>query len=375
VIGYDYAVRAMKAMGSQLQCNNRFRRNELGSNILNGRFWPEKPNHAIGLADSVVDHAFARPWLYRLVGTEAANRQETLQLIQAKAQLFMSPGVFKTDEALLYATKINHKLHVFVDLSDEDAAHFAGNQMGMLAEIMIPEQFAGIGGWIWSNQEFKNKYLTMYREGLVAGLGEEWTALSPLQQTKLVSNLLDSLLFAGGVSVPTVIQQAFAVLYGKWGVAQLEKNHGPTWTLTNDNVEAFVHEVFRRFPAVGAFPFWDRETNTQTQIDLRAANLQKSAAGWGDSAMDFKLRSIREYEAKQISWANMAMVNDDPSHPESHSCPGRQLSLNTMVGLFKEFIKTGGTKCWKANLPKDEISVNAGSSTPLTLTLEPGCTA
>eukprot|EP00928_Gymnodinium_smaydae_P086869 TRINITY_DN7127_c0_g1_i3.p1 TRINITY_DN7127_c0_g1~~TRINITY_DN7127_c0_g1_i3.p1 ORF type:complete len:656 (-),score=80.01 TRINITY_DN7127_c0_g1_i3:136-2046(-) len=374
VIGYDYAVRAMKAMGPQIQCNNRFRRNELGSNILNSNFWPEKPSHSIGLGDGAVDHAFVRPWFVRLFGTQVANREDTLGLIRQKVKAYLNPSGFSPgDDSSAFVTRILHKLHTFLDISDAEANEFAGRQLNVTMEVMVPSQISHATSWLLKGVEFKKEWLAKYQRGLARALGKEFTSLSTLRQDILVSGLMDSLLFAGGLSVPTVIQQAFAVLYGHWGIGELKKHHGSSWSLTEENVESFVQEVYRRWPAVGVFPSWDRETNTHTQVDLHEASLHTSGAGWGQSAMDFKLRDASEYEKKQIVWANMAMVNDDPAHPHSRVCPGHRLSINIVVELFKEFVRTGGTKCWKASAPASEIKVKAGSASNFRLTRQAGC--
>ena len=42
----------------------------------------------------------------------------------------------------------------------------------------------------------------------------------------IASATLDSLVFAGGVSVPTVLKNAFGVLYGQYGATQLETIDG-----------------------------------------------------------------------------------------------------------------------------------------------------
>lgn len=362
IIGYGYAVRAMKGWMRQLQCKNGFRRNELGSNILNGGFWQEKPSSSIGLGDPWDTHAFARPWLVRLLGTDVANDPATVDLIRSHAQDFMDPEGFDVNKIGNFVTKVLHKVHFNMDISDKEAQDFTSKQSQVLIDVMLPQALEGIGH-ILRTGPWKKKQMAKYKMAMAEWRPEEWARLTTLEQTELVSNLMDSLLFAGGLSVPTVLQQSLGTLYGFWGQGQL----GDDFVLTQRNLEQYVQEALRRFPAVGAFPFFDRETNAHNQIDLRAANLGNYTEGWGADALDFKLRPMREYRRKTISWGDFAMLNNDPADPGSRVCPGRQLSINIIQGFLGEFVRQGGTRCWEANKPPYQIYVNSGSTTAFSL--------
>jgi len=62
--------------------------------------------------------------------------------------------------------------------------------------------------------------------------------------------VLDSLLFAGGLSIPTVIRFAFATLYGEYGISQL----GSDFVLTESLVTRFVMESAPPPPATESNP-------------------------------------------------------------------------------------------------------------------------
>ena len=72
VIGNAYARESMENLASELESNDRFRRNELGIQFFNGIMWDEKPNHAIALGDNAIDHARIRPILDKIVGPAMA---------------------------------------------------------------------------------------------------------------------------------------------------------------------------------------------------------------------------------------------------------------------------------------------------------------
>merc|ERR1740117_1671042 len=69
----------------------------------------------------------------------------------------------------------------------------------------------------------------------------DWT-LSEVERGRAASTVMDSLLFAGGLSVPSVPKNAFAVLYGEYGEAQL----GTDFELTESKLLPFAMEVVRR---------------------------------------------------------------------------------------------------------------------------------
>merc|ERR1712079_813282 len=65
---------------------------------------------------------------------------------------------------------------------------------------------------------------------------------------------------------------------------------------------------------------------------------------------------------RSIGWAEFAMVNDDVSDPDSHSCPGKQLSLAILIAFLQEFSAAGP---WKAD--DHAITLNSYSSSGFTL--------
>ena len=81
----------------------------------------------------------------------------------------------------------------------------------------------------------------------------ELREMSREKQVLLASNLMDSLLFAGGQSVPTVLSYCFVLMYSNW-----LDDHVPGFELTLANLDQFIMETIRFFPPVSGFVYRER---------------------------------------------------------------------------------------------------------------------
>lgn len=362
VIGNAYAQEAMRNLGPRLQSNDNFRRNELGTQILNGEMWPEKPNHAIALADNALDHGRLRPLLDRLVGPAAAVSSMVERAIEEAARSFWSDATVAVD-ANVFTQTILHKALLNVSVSSTMARDFAGKKQELLvmaggppAAVCLLVDCEGLRAW-------KAARLVEYRTALSRVVPAEWQALSDLEKTKVASAVLDALLFAGGVSVPSVVSNAFAVLYGEYGRGQL----GEGFELREEQLLPFAFEVIRRFPPVAGFASWDRRTNQHVLIDLLMASLDERGDGWGPSAREFRLRPMAEYHKKGVAWADQATVAGDNAHPFTRACPAKDLSIRMVVGFLRTFLRRGGQRCWRSTQRPSEIEINGYGSTTVAL--------
>jgi len=373
IISHDLAVKAMTALPSALANHDRFRGNELGVQIFNGEVWPEKPSHSIGLGDSFIDHARARPLLDAMVGPAAAKDPANRAAIKEAAAAFWEGHEVTTDATSAWASKLLHKFHLGLDISDNEADEFVSRQLQYLAMASAPSRtLACIAIDCADLLAYKAAQIEKYKLALSAKFPSEWSSFSELARTKVASQVMDSLLFAGGISIPTVIKFSFAVLYGEYGKSQL----GDDWKLTDAKLMQFVLEVVRRFPPVAGFPSWDRTTNHHTIVDLFMSNLDPtSSTGWGATARDFKLRSIAEYHTKHIGWADKAIYNGDNAHPNSRVCPAKDLSITIIVEFLRAFLTRGGQSCWTTTQRPSDITMTGYSATVVALTEEAKCRA
>ena len=81
-----------------------------------------------------------------------------------------------------------------------------------------------------------------YKPILQSLFGEDAAHISPVQLTLLASNVMDSMLFAGGQSVQSVLTQCLSLLLSDRGAKMLPKG----FELTSSNVPVFVYETLRR---------------------------------------------------------------------------------------------------------------------------------
>lgn len=367
VIGNAYVREAMANLGTKLSANDRFRRNELGVNFMNSVIWPEKPNHGIGLGDNAIDHARVRKVLDKIVGPAMASTAATRHEVVSLAEDFWFNPVVDTDTNVqVFTQKLLHKFMLNMILSQAEAEEFAAYKTKILIVAGAPESTAcSIPGFDCTDiNRWKAAKLVLYQSKLESAYPTDMSGLTALEKIKLTSNVLDALLFAGGVSVPTVIQNAFAVLYGEWGQGQL----GTDFVLTEADLTKFVLEVIRRFPPVAGFPTWDRQTNQHVMIDLFMANLDERDDGWGPTARDFKLRSLADYHTKLVAWADQALVNNDNAHASSRVCPAKDLSIVMVTEFLRAYLRHGGQSCWMTTQTPSSVTIDSYGASTVSLT-------
>lgn len=370
VIGHALAVDLMGELGDGLESDDLYRRNELGVQFFNSAPWPEKSSKSIGLGDDWEDHELVRPMLNRMVGPAVAADPATLAWIEAASTAFFdhsSPGasVATDDSVKVWTTKLLHRIHLGIIMTDAEAEAFIGVQFLFLTVAAVPEEVAAVTSAVLGFDEalaYKAGQLVKYEAALEAKYPADYAAWSPRERTLVASGVMDSLLFAGGLSVPSAVAYSFAVLYSAWGRGYL----GDHFVLTEANVMPFVLETTRRFAPVSGFPFWDRDTNQHVIIDLLMANADKAA--WGDDAHDFVLRDLSEYEAKHVGWADFALKDGDIGHPASRKCPAKDLSLAMISGLLRGFMRSGGAAAWTADVAPSDVTMNGYQASTLTLT-------
>lgn len=370
VISNAYAREAMQNLGPKLEANDRFRRNELGVQFMNSIIWPEKPNHGIGLGDNSIDHARVRSLLDKIVGPAMASTSATKKEVIALAENFwFNTAVDTNTNVQVFTQKLLHKFMLGLVISQAEAEDFASYKSKILIVAGGPASSVCTLYDCDDINRWKAAKLVQYQAALEAVYPMDMGGLTALEKTKVTSNVLDALIFAGGVSVPSVIQNAFAVLYGEWGQSQL----GASFVLKEDDLTKFVLEVIRRFPPVSGFPSWDRATNQHVVIDLFMANLDERADGWGPTAREFKLRSLAEYHQKHVAWADQAIVNGNNAHPYSRVCPAKDLSIVMVTEFLRAFLRHGGQQCWRTTQAPSAVTINSYTASTVSLTY--ACTA
>jgi hypothetical protein len=112
-------------------------------------------------------------------------------------------------------SQLLHKIHLDMELSEQEATDF----MAMQGKLLISSALVGKGmrDLLGTDAALERKayWMDRYRTALAKMWPEEVGQMTPLQVTLLASNCMDSLMFAGGQSVKTVLAQAFGLLY-RW---------------------------------------------------------------------------------------------------------------------------------------------------------------
>ncbi len=142
--------------------------------------------------------------------------------------------------------------------------------------------------------------------------------------------LLDAITFAGGLGVPTLLHHCLAAL--------VNDAAGTDFRLTAENVDGFIFEVSRLYPAVTGAVF----TRNGTREILAIGEAQRDADVWGADAAEFRIRDIAYYHSNLMSFADFA---------GSRSCPGKSLSL----AIIREFLLQLAEVGWTG--PRDPVEV------------------
>eukprot|EP00445_Apocalathium_hangoei_P001813 CAMPEP_0203843458 /NCGR_PEP_ID=MMETSP0359-20131031/2600_1 /ASSEMBLY_ACC=CAM_ASM_000338 /TAXON_ID=268821 /ORGANISM="Scrippsiella Hangoei, Strain SHTV-5" /LENGTH=1059 /DNA_ID=CAMNT_0050758227 /DNA_START=66 /DNA_END=3245 /DNA_ORIENTATION=+ len=293
------------------------RRNELGYLLLDGATFPM--TGSLGLGNSAESHRTSRRWLEELLApSRLPNRSGWLE----EAGLFLAEMAterrFKVRSAI---SKWWYKMlfkHVLGEtLSSEDADAFGKFQNAWLQGAVMSgpnrfaDKFCGCGSVIWPASmilQVQEEYRERIKKRLPADV--------PAGDRDMVAQgVLEMIAFAGGLSAPSTIHCALAVLF--------RRDLLPSPVVINeDNIEAFVFEVTRLFPAVQGFCYW--QGGQRQVLSLNAA--LRDPAVWGKDANKFTLKDVELYRRNHIGFANPA--TSAPGTFDSKACPGIQLALD-----------------------------------------------
>jgi hypothetical protein len=356
------------------------RQNNLGFQRLNGVIWSELENPVIGLGQTQENHAFVRPYMDKLVGVNGNwNKNMITEYVN---DFFHDKSRFNTSEFQIWTTIVLHKIHLNMVITWEDAKNFIDMQGRLLRTIpfedglinnSIMREITGLNDTLAMKKIWINKYITA-----IKNIFPQTKTMVDKKVTLLASNIMDSILFAGGQSVPSVLSRCVTLLYSDWLYTKL----GDTFKLSINNLHSYIMEVIRYFPPVSGFVYKNRSfgngPSNAVYLCLHTAQCDKKV--WGDDAHEFKLRSIQDYECNMVAWADQA-VGDSKYKNNSRACPGKDLSITMISEMLLGFIKTtvpgdsgieGGysfdTTRWMSDVKPDDIPVKGYDIASITLT-------
>merc|ERR1712232_687914 len=181
----------------------------------------------------------------------------------------------------------------------------------------------------------------------------------------------DSMQFAGGISVPSVLNVVLALTHM---ASDRRPDSLKDLRLGSSNYEWILWESLRRFAPVAGVPSWEKRgdgTFKHVVPKLDAALQDKSV--FEDPSV-FKNRGAATYDGKLkntgLPWAGPAVSRfpngtSDTAGAHSHNCPAQHLSARMMNVFLESFIERGGALGWTA--VDGAISVNAYGASSFTL--------
>eukprot|EP00931_Biecheleriopsis_adriatica_P033221 TRINITY_DN19287_c0_g2_i1.p1 TRINITY_DN19287_c0_g2~~TRINITY_DN19287_c0_g2_i1.p1 ORF type:complete len:1157 (-),score=244.32 TRINITY_DN19287_c0_g2_i1:492-3911(-) len=308
------------------------RANELGYLLLTGDAFPgvqrtcengqsmSVGRATLGLGSSPEEHRAQRRWIEHLlhpsrVPDRQAWSQEVTAFLKGRRSVKVKGDIATWWQQMLW----KHILQV--EMSWEEADSLTDFQTAWLQSALVPFPNSVAehlpewvpAGKVWPMEKIIQEQ-ARYREKIALALPKD----VPLGERQHVAQgVLEMFVFAGGLSVPQTIHAAVAVLF--------TPDLLPSPVVVDEtNVEAFVYEVTRLFPAVQGFCFW---RDGERQILSLSAALRDPAA-WGKDSHRFTLKDLELYRKKHVGFANPAASL--PGTYDSKACPGYQLTLDVV---------------------------------------------
>merc|ERR1719329_301654 len=344
-----------------------FRLNDLGYLILNTAMWDvqEGDVKTLGLGLTVHDHRYFRPMMDALVG--AGSQWWNPEMVADFTRDFFQnrQSIDADRDVCAWSTKLLHKIHLNMDLTDAEATEFYEFQ-GLAVIVTAMSQTIvdhPVGRWGLSArrlQQMRRDWLRKYKLAIARdtrGVFPPVSALSDAQLHIIATGAMDSMTFAGGLSVSTITKAGLAVLFSS--TSPLEESQRQ---LTEDTVMPFVFETIRRFPGVLGFPYWESTDIGSHRTIFNLGMSLRDPRVWGSDAEEFNLRALEIYRRYLgTGWAQPANGPgwDQPDfemQPMSRGCPGQSLSV-VMITEFFNFLQETQSEWTVSVAPSGGIAI------------------
>ena len=307
----------LKVVGKEQREGKIWRGNDLGNIRLNKVLYSDIENSSIGLAVSPQDHEWIRPIVDEMLG---ARGNWSVKGIRDSVRAFLASrrqlgNLHVQAHIKEWVATYLHRVHLHIELSKEEAAEFVKIQSQALKIVVLPQLVAN--NWIVGKflgvpaiLKWKKEWLEKYK----LALEPKYPDLPERDLHLLASFVMDSLLFAGGLSVPLCISCALGVVYSL---------HSPNSdiVLEHELIPSLIMETLRYFPPVVAFPYYDSPLQKKRTL-LQLSCAARDPAVWGENANSFVLRPLSVYHKLMVSWADGAVDGS-----MTRACPARELSI------------------------------------------------
>jgi len=280
-------------------------------------------------------HSLVRPIIDGIFGHAAGWDVSTVQKSAVDFIGKRSKMNFQTDPKI-WTTQVLHQMAFGVEISEEEAQDFVDFQGKVVPTVGIPQfvvdaarvanmedklhQALNIPDVLAKKDEWLKRWTPVVKERHCQHCSDTETAM-------VASNVLDALIFAGGLSVPGVISPGISVLYAGDG------SPSPGFKLTQANALLFAWETARYFPPVLGFPYVDKAEDRPLQI-MTVGVGQRAADAWGEEAEKPSFR-LRDYDTYQKFWVGHADHAEDPNGTGTRRCPGKTLSMQMIEAWYK----------------------------------------
>jgi len=351
------------------------RYSEMGVSVQNKLMWPETGTSIMGYTQKA--HAVVRPLLAGVLDKALEPNQECdgsacwngawlRRIFRAR---FEHTEVLSSRDLAWIVSSVLHKVLLNLDISDDDARNFSRFLPVFAFPQPLPPVMAAspLAGWLFDMQgvlDVKARLVKEYKRAIRKKWQlEDWDARSD-DLVLLASAMVDTLALAGGLTVPSALDHMLALLFMQDGPsAQIRPADLEDQTVLHD----FIIEALRLFPPVAGVPRWitDDSGDTWAHQILNVGQALQDPNVF-PQPHEFRLGRPGLNHAdlnRSIGWADFALVGEDVSHPDSHACPGKLLSLQLMAAFLSEFVRAGP---WQADDPAG-IRLNMYASSGYTL--------
>eukprot|EP00928_Gymnodinium_smaydae_P030347 TRINITY_DN22600_c0_g4_i1.p1 TRINITY_DN22600_c0_g4~~TRINITY_DN22600_c0_g4_i1.p1 ORF type:complete len:583 (+),score=97.25 TRINITY_DN22600_c0_g4_i1:51-1799(+) len=359
--------RQLELVPDKLRKGEIVKGNDLGFFILNKYLWQNDGDYkTIGLGLSPDKHAFVRPILDKVLGDNGFWKRETIaetarKFLADKSVLATSPHTGISE----FTLPLLHKIHLDMEMTAEEARTFASFQEEALKHAVLPFHVMPEGiaklkfkKIVKKREQYLQTYMRHIQNDTRGAFLYDFKNTKP-EDTKpgddvhLVARVfMDSLLFAGGLSVEGLIRVGLNALHSQH--LKIASEFRPTKSEDIDvntfDVESFVYELARHFPPVVGFPWWEKGYDANQggskythRTVMNLAMSLRDPRVFGADQDKFRLRGLDFYKEKMgNAWAQHANENDPKTNglgPHSRGCPGQQLSIEITKAFLTEYLK------------------------------------
>lgn len=365
----------LEDIGPAISGNRMKRESELALVYFNNLMWPEAGRFTLGLPNE--DHAIVRPYLADMFDDSfGATWNPSILRSMFRAE-FAQVDLIENDNTAghrfvhdltsptrtkSYITQVTlrvlHRIALGINLTKDESVELAAMQSALLVVATLPGRLAqGMLVWKLVGKPFllkRQHYIEIYKAAIV----NRWSSnkWAPRKLDLVASAFFDAIMAAGGRSVPLAIDVVMGYI--------LTKNK-PTGIVGVDfseerNIRSLMIEAMRYHPPVTTLPRWISDDNGSTWLHegicLDRACADPTVFPDPDSFI-LNRPGLRSEDlgnaSRSIAWGDFALVDGKNNHPNSHACPGKQLSISMVVAFVQEFQAAGP---WQVE--SDDIVLN-----------------